>query len=471
MTYRTARAIVQAGTMGIAALAFMVVPLVAVAGLSFLPAVAVGSAVFIALHALRDMATATLERRAFDRCFRGRETRVITDFTERVGVCFTVLDLVEAMRDRLERSADMGVILVKSASWEVVYRSPSTAAADPQILEALGARFRAPSSESAGDAPEGVSFFADDLSPAKGRRGGRGFLVRTGGYHLFVLTRLCAFVEPEAFETLHGELRILFDRVQTVSRLFEVESLSKEWQLIAETQRSFLPRRLPSPKKLDLAVHYTPLINVSGDYYDAIPVDDDRTLIVAGDVSGKGLAAGLIMGIIVNTIRVAADKSDLTSLVRNVDAAIRDMDFDDKYTVMFIGLVDTARRTLRYVNAAMADPIIVTRSATGPQVARLGPSMGIIGLLPFGEVKVEELPLSDDEIILLASDGVTEMTDASGARLGETEPFGKALALASTSGASDFVSAVAGILRSFVGDRPLEDDVTIFAAKVGKLWD
>ena len=466
MTYRTARAIVQAGTMGIAALAFMAVPLVAAAGLSFLPAAAVGAAAFIALHALRDMVTAVLERRAFDRSFRGRETRVITDFTERVGVCFTVLDLVEAMRDGLERSADMGVILVKSASWEVVYRSPSTAASDLHILETLGARFRTPSG-----APEGVSFFADDLSPAKGRRGGRGFLVHTGGYHIFVLTRLCAFVEPEAFETLHGELRILFDRVQTVSRLFEVESLTKEWQLIAETQRSFLPRRLPCPRKLDLAVHYTPLINVSGDYYDAIPVDDDRTLIVAGDVSGKGLAAGLIMGIIVNTIRVAADKSDLASLVRSVDAAVRDMDFDDKYTVIFIGLLDTARRTLRYVNAAMADPIIVTQTAAGPEVARLGPSMGIIGLLPFGEVKVEELPLSDGEIILLASDGVTEMTDESGARLGETELFGRALANSSTSGAADFVSGVADLLRSFVGDRPLEDDVTIFAAKVGRLWD
>ena len=63
------------------------------------------------------------------------------------------------------------------------------------------------------------------------------------------------------------------------------------------------------------------------------------------------------------------------------------------------------------------------------------------------------------------------MADASGARLGETEFFEKSLALASKSSASDFVSSVSAMLYSFVGDNPLKDDVTILAAKVGRLWD
>jgi serine phosphatase RsbU (regulator of sigma subunit) len=278
-------------------------------------------------------------------------------------------------------------------------------------------------------------------------------------------------VEPEAFGTLRGELVSYFERVTTISELFEVASLSKEWQLIAETQRSFLPRQLPSPDKLDLSVFYRPLVNVSGDYYDAITIDANRTLLVVGDVSGKGLAAALIMGIIVNTIRVAQDKTDLAALIRSVDAAVRDMGFDDKYTVMFVGLVDTAKRTLRYVNAAMADPLIITQTATGPRVLRLEPTMGLVGLVPFDEVVIEELPLRTDEIILLASDGVTEVADASGARLGETELFERSLSQMSKSGASDFVSSVSAMLYSYVGDRPLKDDVTILAAKVGRLWD
>jgi len=449
--------------MGVAAVAFLIVPLVAAPSLPFPAAVALGAAAFIVFHAIKNATAAALERRAYSLSFRGRETRIIMEFTERLGVCFTVLDLVDAIREKLEKAADMGVILIKSASWEVVYRSPSAAANDPKLPEALEPRFR--------DQADGVGFITEELMPASATAGARGFVVRAKGYQLFVLTRLCHLVEPEAFRTLYGELGIYFDRVVTIADLFEVASLSKEWQLIAETQRSFLPRRLPNPRKLDLSVYYRPLVNVSGDYYDAIQVDEDRTLLVVGDVSGKGLAAALIMGIIVNTIRVADDKTDLAALVRSVDAAVRDMGFDDKYTVVFLGLADTAKRTLRYVNAAMADPIIITQTAMGPKVVRLEPTMGLVGLLPLDEVVVEELPLRTDEILLLAPDGVTEVSDASGARLGETELFERSLCRASKSGAADFISSVGAMLYSFVGDSPLKDDVTILAAKVGRLWD
>jgi Serine phosphatase RsbU, regulator of sigma subunit len=458
---------VEIGTTGLAALAFLVTPLVAAAGLGFLPALALGAAAFLVLYILKNGLASALDRQVYALSFRGRETRLIMGFTEQVGLCFTIPDLVDAIRDRLEKTADMGAILIRSWTWETVYQSSSSAANDQATLKALTSRFR--------EVGQGVYFIGDDLSPipvdAVGRSGTRGFLVRTKDYHLFILTRLCSFVEPESFRSLLGELSSYFERVGTISELFEVASLSKEWQLIADTQRSFLPRQLPSPRKLDLAVFYRPLVNVSGDYYDAIAIDDDRTLLVVGDVSGKGLAAALIMGIIVNTVRVAKDKSDLVALVRSVDAAIRDMGFDDKYTVMFLGLVDTSKKTLRYVNAAMADPLIISQTATGPRVTRLEPTVSIVGLVPIDDIVVEELPLRTDEIILLASDGVTEVPDASGTRLGEADIFEKSLSLASKSGASDFISSVSAMLYSYVGDQPLKDDVTILAAKVGRLWD
>jgi serine phosphatase RsbU (regulator of sigma subunit) len=463
MTYRTARGTIETGTMMAAALAFLVVPFVAAAGLPFLAAAAVGAAAFTALYALDAAISAALSRRAYSRSFRGLETGILTEFTERVGVCFTVPDLVEAIRGTLERTADMGVVLVKAESWEPVYQSPATASSDPRLVETLELRFRGES--------EAIGFLAEDLSPSSRRAAARGFYLRAGGYRLFALTRLCALIEPEAFRILQGELAIYFERVSTIARLFEVASLSKEWRLIAETQRSFLPRSLPARKKLDLAAYYRPLVNVSGDYYDAIAIDEDRTLLVVGDVSGKGLAAALIMGIIVNTIRIAADKSDLAALVRGVDAAVREMGFDDKYTVMFMAVVDTAKRTLRYVSAAMPYPILITQAATGPRLVRLEPTMGLVGLLPLEGIVIEELPLRTDEIILLASDGVSEATDASGARLGEAELFDRTLAAASKSKASDFVAELSAMLYSYAGDSPLRDDVTILAAKVGRLWD
>ncbi len=463
MTYRTTRSLVEAGGTAAAALAFLVVPFVAAANVGLVAAAAIGAVAFVILFALRNAAAGAIDRAVYRARFRRPETRMLLDFSERIGAAFTIPDLVDALRDKLEKPADMGAILVKSNTWEVIYQSPTAAASDPHTLQALERNFR--------EWSEGFCFIGPDFGVAASNEGARGFFLNTKGFHLFVLTWLCSRIELEAFRTLYGELRIYFDRVITISDLFEVASLSKEWELIAETQRSFLPRSLPKVEKLELAVAYRPLLNVSGDYYDAIAIDEDRTLLVVGDVSGKGLAAALIMGIIVNTIRVAKDKVDLESLVRSVDYSVREMGFDDKYTVLFMGLVDTAARTLRYVNAAMADPIIVSQTALGPRVKRLEPTMGLLGLVAIEDIGIEEIPLRTDEMILLASDGVTEVTDDAGRRLGETEFFDKTIAHASTMGATDFVSNVSNMLYSYVGDRPLKDDVTILAAKVGRLWD
>jgi len=463
MTYDAERNLIETACTVAATAAFIAVPAVAGAGLSFPLSIALAAAAFLSLFASRDAIASALSAVAYRARFRRPETRIVLGFAERVGVAFTIPDLVEAIREKLEKPADMGAILVRSNTWEVVYQTPTAATSDPETRAALERNFR--------EWSEGFCFLNEDFSLAASNEDARGFFVNAKGFYLFVFTRLCPFVELEAFRMLYGELRIYFDRVITIADLFEVASLSKEWELIAQTQRSFLPRSMPKVDKLDLAVSYRPLVNVSGDYYDVIPVDESRTLILVGDVSGKGLAAALIMGIIVNTVRVARDKSDLEAVVRGVDAAVRDMGFDDKYTVMFLGLVDTKERTLRYVNAAMADPIIISQTALGPRVRRLEPTMGLVGLVPLEEVVVEELPLRTDEILLLASDGVTEVADAQGERLGETQLFEDSLARASDLGAEDFVASVTGLLYTFVGDRPLQDDVTVLAAKAGRLWD
>jgi len=468
MTYSSERTLISVSCTAAATAAFVgvpafVVPAVLETGFPFPVAVAMSAAAFLALYVARGASAAALERAAYAARLRRPETRIVMDFADRIGAAFSIPDLVEAIREKLEKPADMGALLVRSNTWEVIYQSPSAAASDPAAREALERNFR--------EWSEGFSFINADFSLTATNEDARGFFVNSKGFHLFILTRLCPLIELEAFRALFGELRMFFDRVITIADIFEVASLSKEWELIAETQRSFLPRALPKAEKLDLAVLYRPLVNVSGDYYDAIPIDEARTLLLLGDVSGKGLAAALIMGIIMNTVRVAKDKADLAAIVRSVDQAVREMAFEDKYTVLFLGIVDVRDRVLRYVNAAMADPVLVSQTPAGPRARRLESTMGLVGLMPLEEVVVEELPLRTNDILLLSSDGVTEVADAEGRRLGETEAFEKALERASSLGAEDFVASVSGLLYSFVGDGPLSDDVTVLAAKVGRLWD
>jgi serine phosphatase RsbU (regulator of sigma subunit) len=210
---------------------------------------------------------------------------------------------------------------------------------------------------------------------------------------------------------------------------------------------------------------------VSGDFYDALRLDDDRTLLVMGDVSGKGLSAALVMGIVINTIRAAGDKGDLAALVKACDAAVRSMGFEDKYTVMFLGLVDVKQKRFRYVNAAMSEQFIVVRTVKGPVVKRLESNCGIVGLVPVDAVEVEDIELRTDDVIVLSTDGLTELENTAGVSLDESVEFRRLMDGAMELSVDELVDRLATLGETYVSDRKLRDDITILAAKVGRLWD
>ncbi|MFZ4618159.1 MAG: hypothetical protein ACOYM2_18430, partial [Rectinemataceae bacterium] len=215
MTYRNVKAFIDfGGTVG-AALAFLVVPIIAVTGgLSPWWTIFLSAILFIGLYLGRDIIVMRIEGAVRRRRFGRPETRVILDFAARIGQSFTILDLVDAIRENLEKAADMGAILVRSNTWEIIYQSPTAAATDTGIHDTLQRNFR--------EWSEGFCFLKEDFSISNENVGARGFFVYSKGFHLFFLTRLCSLIELEAFRTLYGELRIYFDRVITISDLFEV---------------------------------------------------------------------------------------------------------------------------------------------------------------------------------------------------------------------------------------------------------
>ena len=91
---------------------------------------------------------------------------------------------------------------------------------------------------------------------------------------------------------------------------------------------------MPKIDKLSVAAYYRPLVNVSGDYYSVLPISPTKTLLMLGDVSGKGLAAALVMGLVMNTVKILGDKENLPAMIRAVDKAIKGMKLQDKYGVV-----------------------------------------------------------------------------------------------------------------------------------------
>ena len=230
---------------------------------------------------------------------------------------------------------------------------------------------------------------------------------------------------------------------------------------------SFLPHDIPEIPHLKIATYYRPLVNVSGDYYSILPISSSKTLLMLGDVSGKGLPAALIMGLVMNTVKIIENKEDLVSMIQSVDRAIKNMHLQDKYTVLFLGIVDTEAMKITYINASMSDPIILTRSPEGYRIKSLASNASLVGIIDMDDVTVSEHRLFRGDSILLATDGVSEVMDDNGVELGDTELFKQTLQSGASKQPQQFVNDIVDLIMKYNGDKRLHDDITMMIAKVG----
>lgn len=387
------------------------------------------------------------------------ETSFLTEFLEQLRYCYSLDDFYDNISEVLEKKADCSVLFIDRKKNYVLYNSPNRLTCDKDVLNTLGMNF-----------PEswknGVYFIGDNYGIVSSIKKSRGFFMVNEGQHLYIFCRYTKLFDSTIYNNLYSEFCRFENRTKTISDLAEISSLSQEWQQLAETQRSFLPAVMPEIEHLELAAYFRPLVNVSGDYYSVLPISRTKTLLMLGDVSGKGLAAALVMGLVMNTVKILENKSDLPAMIKAVDKAIKSMRLQDKYTVLFLGIVDTSAMTISYVNASMSDPIVITRTPSGYKIKPLTSNCSVVGIIDIPDVQVATQKLYRGDVILMASDGVSEVMDDSGTELGDTELYKNTLCSSAKKHPKEFVDDIVDLVLSYNGGKKLRDDVTMMVAKV-----
>ncbi|MDR2898020.1 MAG: SpoIIE family protein phosphatase [Spirochaetaceae bacterium] len=392
--------------------------------------------------------------------YHQKDTRLLYAFVNKLRFAYTVDDLIEAVQKELEDKADCSVLLVSKKDNYVVYNSPDTLTCEPETLEGLTRNF-------SDTWPDGYYFIDEKMALVSNIKQARGFFIVHSGYHLYVFCRYTWVFDMTIFPIIMEEFVSYQKRAATIRSLTGISELAKEWTAVADTQQAFLPAKMPKVKKLDIAPYFRPLVNVSGDYYHVIPIDEDKTLLILGDVSGKGLAAALVMGIILNTLQILDDKEDLPAMIYAVDKAIKGMHLQDKYTVLFMGIADTKAMKMRYINASMSDPLIVGYRNNDYEITFLPSNCSVIGIIDLEEdLEAKEVDLHPGDLIFMASDGVSEPMDDNGVELGNTELYVNTIKNSSHKSAAHFINDIADLVLEYNGDKKLRDDVTMLVAKV-----
>ncbi len=411
--------------------------------------------VLLVLYRLRSVIIARLKRKSlFD-----TKTGLLEEFMGRLKFCYSYDDFYNIIGDVLEVKGDCSVIFLNRSKKYVLYNSPDRLTSSKTTIETLEMSYDE-------NWKDGFYLMGGNYGVVADYKKSRGFFMVCQGLHLYVFCQYTQLFDPEIYKELFDEYKGFRKRTSTISDLSEIASLSQEWQQLATTQRSFLPHTMPKIDHLELAAYFRPLINVSGDYYSVLPISKSKTLLMLGDVSGKGLAAALVMGLVMNTVKILEDKDDLPGMIKAVDKAIKGMHLQDKYTVLFIGIVDTSKMTIRYINASMSDPLIITKSPSGYRIKPLTSNCSVVGIIDVPDVEPDEAKLFRGDVIFMSSDGVSEVMDDQGVELGDTELYHNTITKSAVKHPEEFVDDVVNLVMSYNGNKKLHDDVTMMVAKV-----
>lgn len=234
--------------------------------------------------------------------------------------------------------------------------------------------------------------------------------------------------------------------------------MDEELKTASSIQRRLLPAAPTGIPGFTFVGKNQPCRTVSGDYYDFAIRPNGKMYFVIGDVSGKGVTAGLMMAGLQVAFRIFSKTDpDPASLVTQLNVALKENLPQSKFVTLFLGRLDTVTGHIEYVNAGHTPPLLLQKSGA----RELGDSDLLLGVISRAEFVNRELQLDPGDSLILFTDGVTEARNSAGIDLGSNTI---AVALEKMHGApADAIStAVNDTVLTHVGDEEnLDDDVTL----------
>lgn len=235
---------------------------------------------------------------------------------------------------------------------------------------------------------------------------------------------------------------------------------NKELELARNMQTLLFPKTLPNTSVLKIKALYLPHSEVGGDYYDVIPLSNDRTAICIADVSGKGISAALLMANFQANLRALVKiAKNLEELIELCNQKIIESANFQKFITLFICVFDPEKKELRYVNCGHQPPLLIQGSSV--QHLKTGSTvLGMFDQLP--SLKEDVIFLQPSDKLICYTDGLTEIPNSAGDHI---EVEGIEELLQDKSDLRDISFAISELIEKNNDYNGLDDDITFLAAQ------
>jgi len=287
---------------------------------------------------------------------------------------------------------------------------------------------------------------------------GRGEL----GYKVHVVTN-DEFEELAAhFNKMTSDLKDYMEKLHCTTA--EQERLLKELEIARGIQQSILPKLYPSIAGIDLAATNISAREVGGDFYDFVPISKDHWGLTIADVSGKGMPAAIFMGLSRTIVRASTTGNiDASSAIRHANELICRDSTSGMFVTLFYAVLNSDDLTMNYVNAGHNPPLLFKKdTGTVISLEAKGIPLGITADLTIEESRIA---LSEGDVLVLYTDGVTEAINARKEVFGEVR-LRTVIQTHLSLSAQDLLDTVQNELIAFAGTEPQYDDITLVIMKV-----
>jgi serine phosphatase RsbU (regulator of sigma subunit) len=248
------------------------------------------------------------------------------------------------------------------------------------------------------------------------------------------------------------------------SRSRERLRMREEIEYARKIQLSMLPQAPPDITWLDLSAASLPATEVGGDYYDTFRLTPSRLVLAVADVSGHGLASGLLLSGVRSCLYLLEDDLASPEALRRLDSMVRRTTDKRTYVTLLLAMVDHEAGTLA-VTSAGHPPLLHYRAATGT-VAAVGSGAPPLGTFADPRYVRDEVPIATGDLLVVYTDGVIEMHNDHEQDYGE-ERLTRAIARAAPGRtAREVRDSVLSDLANWKGSVEQADDITLVVARL-----
>ncbi|HVQ15387.1 MAG TPA: SpoIIE family protein phosphatase, partial [Vicinamibacterales bacterium] len=280
-------------------------------------------------------------------------------------------------------------------------------------------------------------------------------------------------IERQVLRNCADQFALMMENARLTDRMVGQEALRRDLALAVEVQKRLLPSSPPSANIAEFAAVSVPARSIGGDYYDFIEVGEQRIGIALADVSGKGVAAALIMSVVQASLRIIASDGDISlpRLAERMNEFLYRTTPGNKYATFFYAQVDGDRRQLRYVNAGHNPPYLVrargnTANSEQPvPVEELTIGGAVVGMLPGMSYEEATIDLCPGDVLLAYTDGVTEAHNPDNDEFGE-DRLKVLLGEVAHLSADEIRVRISSELKAWIKDAEQYDDLTFVVMKV-----